>query len=193
MKATKDYGVAFSWFGIIGVATFIIAWICAASIDTAWEFGVNTLSEFGISNTDARFYFNYGCMITGALIALFGFGHAVSAKNAGHTAGGVLFVIGGVFLALIGIVTMDVGNGNLHNYVAISSALFLFMGMIAVGAGNWFSDQKMFGGITVIFACMFVAMFFAYDVAKIEAYGIILAMIWFLIESVRMIMTAKKN
>ena len=67
------------------------------------------------------------------------------------------------------------------------------MGMIAVGAGNWFSDQKMFGGITVIFACMFVAMFFAYDVAKIEAYGIILAMIWFLIESVRMIMTAKKN
>lgn len=193
MNTVKDHSVAFSWFGIIGVATFIIAWVCAASIDTAWQFGVNTLSEFGISDTDAKYFFNYGCMITGAFVALFGFGQTVNAKNGGYSAGGIFFVIGGVLLALIGVVTMDVGNGNLHNYVAISAALFLFLGMIAVCAGNWKADRKIVAGITIVFAFVLVAMAVCYDTAKLEAYGIILAMVWFLIESARMIIYGGKD
>lgn len=193
MKVSKDHSVAFSWCGIIGVAAFIIAWVCAASIDSSWEFAVNTLSEFGISDTDARYYFNYGCIITGAIIAIFGFGHVSTARNSGHTAGGILMIVGGVFLALIGLVTMDVGNGNLHNYVAISAALFLFLAMIAIGAGNWAAGNKLFGGVTLVFVCVFIAMALTYTVAELEAYGIILAMIWFILESIRMIISSGKD
>ncbi|MDR3074951.1 MAG: DUF998 domain-containing protein [Candidatus Methanoplasma sp.] len=192
MKVQKDHSVAFAWFGIIGVAAFLIAWLCAASIDTAWEFGVNNLSELGISDTDAKFYFNYGCMITGALVVIFGFGHAVTAKNAGHTAGGAFLAIGGVLLALVGLITMD-SESDLHNYVAISAALFIFFALIAITAGNWAADRKIFAGIGIVIAFMLAAMVFVYDVAEFSAYGIILGMIWFLAESVRMITSGKND
>lgn len=193
MKVSKDHSVAFSWCGIIGVAAFIIAWVSAATIDTSWEFAVNTLSEFGISDTNARYFFNYGCLITGALVAIFGFGHTLSAKNGGHTAGGILLVIGGIFLALIGVITMDVGNGNLHNYVAGGMGLFIFLGMVAIGAGNWFAGRKMFAGITLIFACIIIALVVTCTVAELEAYGIMIAMVWFILESIRMIISSGKD
>jgi hypothetical membrane protein len=191
MKNQKDHSVAFSWSAIVGVAIFLIMWMCAASADTAWEFGINTLSEFGISDTDASSYFNYGCMITGILVVLFGFGHAMYPKNAGHTVGGIFLVLGGALLALIGIITMDYGDQ--HNYVAILAAFFLFAAMIAITAGNWAAEKKIFAGVGIVISCLLVAMLFEYDVAKFEAYGIILMMIWFLAESIRMIMSAKKN
>ncbi|MDR1404175.1 MAG: DUF998 domain-containing protein [Candidatus Methanoplasma sp.] len=191
MKVQKDHSVAFSWFGIIAVATFIISWICAASIDTAWEFGVNVLSEFGISDTDARFYFNYGCIIAGALVIVFGFGHIATAKNAGHTVGGAFLAAGGIMLLLIGLITMD--SHDPHYFVAVSAALFVFCSVVAVAAGNWAAGQKMFAGIGICVSLTVAAMVFVYSVAEIGAYGIILGMIWLLAESVRMIVSGRKN
>lgn len=191
MKVVKDRSTSFAWAGMIGVAAFIIAWLCAESIDTAWQFGVNTLSEFGISNTDARFYFNYGCMVTGMLIAVFGVGRAVYSKNAGHIAGGVLLLFGGVTLALIGVFTMN--DGTLHDIIAVFAALFVFSAIIAVAAGNWAADRKIFAGIGIVTVCLLTAMVFAYDTAKLEAYGIILGLVWFLAESVNMILSGRKS
>jgi len=190
MKFKNDHSVAFSWLGMIGVAVFLIAWATAASVDAAWQFGVNTLSEFGVSDTDASLYFNYGCcMLTGILIAAFGLGRALYARNAGHTAGGAFLIVGGVFLALVGIFTMD--DMDAHRFVAVSTALFMFCGIIAVAAGNWVADKKLFAGIGIIITCVLIAMAMAFDVAELEAYGIILAMIWFLSESVNMILCRK--
>jgi hypothetical membrane protein len=175
---------------MIGVAVFIFAWVCAASIDTAWQFGVNTLSEFGISDTDASLYFNYGCcMITGALVAAFGIGRAAYAKNKGHAAGGTLIALGGAFLILVGLFTMD--SGDVHVMIAVSMAAFLFFGIAATAVGNWNADRKVFAGVGIIVACLLVAMAVAFDVAGLEAYGIILAMIWLLSESVNMILCRK--
>jgi hypothetical membrane protein len=175
---------------MIGVAAFIFAWVCAASIDTAWQFGVNTLSEFGISDTDASLYFNYGCcMITGAFIVAFGIGRAACAKNKGHAAGGTLLAVGGVFLALVGWFTMDAWDT--HRLVAVSMAALMFFGIVAVSAGNWAADRKVFAGVGVIVAFMLATMSIAFDVAELEAYGIILAMIWLLSESVNMILCRK--
>jgi hypothetical membrane protein len=176
---------------MIGVAVFITAWVCAASVDTAWQFGVNTLSEFGISDTAASLYFNYGCMLTGLLIMIFGLGRALNAANWGHIAGGALIVFGGAFLALVGVYTMD--EGNVHYFVAISAALFISLGMAAVAIGNWSADKKIFAGVGIVSVCLFIIMVFALDVAEIEAYGIILAMVWFLTESVNMILSGKKS
>jgi len=191
MKASKDRSIAFAWAGMIGVAAFIIAWMCAEAVDTAWQFGINTLSEFGVSDTDASLYFNYGCMITGILVAVFGVGRAVYAKNVGHSLGGVLLVFGGASLALVGVYTMD--DGDLHKFVAVCAALFIFLSMIAIAAGNWSANRKILAGIGIVFVFLLIAMCMAYDIAKLEAYGIILAMIWFLLESVNMILSSRKG
>jgi len=191
MKTSKDRSIAFAWFGMIGVAVFIMVWLCAAAADTTWQFGTNTLSEFGVSKTDASLYFNYGCMITGILVAAFGAGRALYAKNIGHSAGGVLLVLGGAALALVGVYTMD--DGDIHKYVAVSAALFIFLSMIAMAAGNWYANRKALAGIGIVFVFLLIAMCMSYEVAKLEAYGIIIAMIWFLLESVNMIVSCRKG
>ncbi|MCL1811493.1 MAG: DUF998 domain-containing protein [Methanomassiliicoccaceae archaeon] len=191
MKVSKDHGTAFAWLGVTGVAVFVFSWLCAASADSAWQFGVNTLSELGVSDTDASCYFNLGCCaVTGILIAALGCGRTIYSKNAGHIACGVLLAFGGILLVLVGVFTMDTDE---HKVIAVSAALFLFMGIIAATAGNWVADRKIFAGAGIVIIFMLVAMFFAYDTAEFEAYGIILAMVWFLLESVNMILSGKKN
>lgn len=184
MKFLNCRSIAFFWFGILAVAVFGISWVGATIIDDSWVFGVNTLSEFGISDTNAKYYFNGGCLITGALVAVFGFGHSVARKNPGYTAGGIFMVIGGVFLALIGIITMNAGAA--HGYVAVLAAVYLLLSMISVGVGSWISDNKLFAGITLVFVFILVAMSLVYNLAELEGYGIILAIVWFILESIRM-------
>ena len=194
MTKTKDHNVSFAWLGILGIVTFVISWICAISLDPSWTFAENTLSEFGISDTDAQYFFNYGCcIISGALIVLFGFGNIICAKNSGYQAGGVLLMIAGAMLALVGVATMDVGNGNLHDYVAGTMALFLLLSMIALTAANWTADRKLWSGVSIVIIFVLVAMILNYTVAELEAYGVILIAIWILMESVRMIMTSGKD
>ncbi|MCL2149010.1 MAG: DUF998 domain-containing protein [Methanomassiliicoccaceae archaeon] len=191
MKASRDRSAAFAWFGMIGVAAFIISWACAASIDSAWEFGVNTLSEFGVSGTDASLYFNYGCMATGALVALFGIGCAAYARNAGRAVGGALLVLAGAALALVGVYTMD--SGDAHTFVAVTFAVLALSAMVAIAAGNWAEDKKVSAGVAIVAVCLLVTMALAFDVAKLEAYGIIIAMVWLLVESVNMVVSGGKD
>jgi len=191
MKTSKDRSIAFAWFGMAGVAVFIITWMCAEAVDTAWQFGTNTLSEFGVSDTDASLYFNYGCKIAGILVAIFGLGRAAYAKNFGHITGGVLLIFGGAALALVGVYTLD--EQTLHNFVASAAAMFIFVSMMAIAAGNWAANRKFLAGIGIVFVLMLTAMFFAFDIAMLEAYGIILAIIWFLLESVNMIISSRKD
>ncbi|MDR0509330.1 MAG: DUF998 domain-containing protein [Candidatus Methanoplasma sp.] len=192
MTDSKNHNVAFAWAGMLGVAVFIIAWMCADAIDTAWQFGVNTLSEFGVSDTDARLYFNYGCCwAAGLLMAVFGIGRALNGKNEGHIIGGVLLFLSGIALVLIGFFTLD--DDAAHKFIAVSAALFLFMSMIAITAGNWAADRKVFAGVGVVVIFILVAMLFAYDLAELEAYGIIAAMVWFLAESVNLVLSCRKG
>jgi hypothetical membrane protein len=191
MKIKRDYNTAFSWFGMIGVAVFLIAWLCAAAVDTTWEFGVNTLSEFGISDTAASEYFNYGCMLTGLFVVLFGLGRILAAKNAYYTVGGTLLIMGGFFLAMVGVFTMDAGDT--HYCVAIMMAFCMFAAVIAITAGNWTAGKKISAGAGIVTAFLLVTFVFAFEVAGLEAYGIILLMIWFLIECVNMILSGSKD
>lgn len=191
MKVSKDHSIAFAWFGLTGVAAFIIAWFCADGIDAAWRFGVDNISDLGVSETDAGLYFNYGCIITGVLLAVMGIGRAVYGKTAGHIAGGLLIVFGSIALAFVGIYAAD--EGGMHNFVAVCAALFMFSAMIAVAAGNWSADRKLFAGIDIVIIFLIMAMFLAYDVAGFEAYGIILAMMWIITESTNMVIYGGKN
>ena len=190
MKTSKDHSTAFAWAGLIGVAVFIIAWMSAEAVDSTWQFGVNVLCDFN-SSTDAGLYFNYGCRIAGILIAIFGIGRAVYGKNAGHCLGGILLFLGGVALALVGVFTPD--DGNIHNLIAVAAALLMLLAAISITAGNWAADRKVFAGLGIVIIFMVTAMYFAYDLAGLEAYGIILGMVWFVSESVNMIVSSRKG
>ena len=124
-------------------------------------------------------------MFVGALLAVFGIYQFLNAENGGYRIGSILLVIGSVLLALVGIVTMNVGDGTPHNIVAQSMTLFLLMSAIAFGFGNWKSDHKIITGVILVIACMVLAMVFNFTVAQLEAYGIMLIMTWIVLESIR--------
>jgi hypothetical membrane protein len=193
MISLKDHSAVFAWLGLIAVVIFAIAWICAASLEPGWHFGVNTLSEFGISDTAAKYYFNYGCMITGILVTIFGAGRTGSAKNLGQAVGGALLFSGGIALALIGVYTMDPSTYDVHTLLAATMAAFFFGAMIAIAFGNWYANRKIFAGVGIVVTFCLVPMMFALDLAAFEGYGIILAMIWLIAESVNMIISSRKN
>jgi hypothetical membrane protein len=192
MKLSNDYSAMFAWLGLVGVVVFAIAWICAASLDASWQFAVNNLSEFGISDTAAKYYFNYGCVITGILVTLFGAGRTIFAKNLGHAVGGALLFSGGIALAFVGVYTMDPATNDIHVLLAITAAAFFFGAIVAATFGNWYSDKKIFAGIGIIVILCLIPMIFFLEIAALEAYGIILVMIWIAAECLNLIISSKK-
>jgi hypothetical membrane protein len=150
---------------------------------------VDTLSGFGVSETDASFYFNYGCIITGVLLAVFGAGIGLYSKHIGYCVGGTLLFAGGILFALVGVYTQDVGD--LHAAVAIGGALCIFAGMISVTVANWVSGRKVFAGFGIVAACVVLFAAFALPLAGLEAYGILAGMIWILAECVNIILRRK--
>jgi len=191
MTVSKDHSIAFAWIGMIAVVAFLIAWIGASTADPSWKFAVNNLSDFGVSKTNASLFFNYGCMITGALLAAFGFGRARYQKGMGNLVGGIFFILGGLGLIGVGLYPSD--TGDLHTCSAVTAGLFIFLGIVAVTVVNWAADKKLFAGIGIVAAFLLVAMFIAYNIAKLEAYGIIVVMIWVLAECANMILSSKKS
>jgi len=191
MKVSKDHSSAFAWAGILGAAVFIIMLAYLGSANNGWQFGSSVLCKTDFSGTNTDLLFKCGCMLTGILLVIFGIGRAIYAKNVGHAAGGVFLVISGITLAFVGIFTLKDMN-DWHYFVSVSAALFMLLAVIAIAAGNWVANRKVFAGIGVVFVFMAVAMFFAYDLANLESYGFILAIIWVVMESVNMIASSGK-
>jgi len=191
MKVSKDHSSAFAWAGMLGAAVFIIMLAYLGSVDNGWQFGSSVLCKSDFSGTDAGTVFKFGCMLTGILLVIFGIGRAVYAKNAGHAAGGVFLVISGITFAFVGIFTLN-DRHDWHYFVAVSAAVFMLLAAISIAAGNWVANRKIFAGIAVVFVFIVVAMCFAYDLANLESYGFILAIIWVVMESVNMIASSGK-
>lgn len=191
MTVSKDHSSAFAWAGILGAAVFIIMLAYMGSTNGGWQFGSSVLCKSDLSGTDLDLIFKLGCMLSGILLAVFGIGRTAYAKNAGHTAGGVFLIIGGIAFAFVGMFSLS-DMRDWHYFVAVSAAVFILLAVIAIAAGNWVADRKILAGIGVVFTFMTVAMFFAYDLANLESYGFILAIIWVILESVNMIASSGK-
>ena len=86
----KKHAAAFGWFGVLAVAVFSIIWLACYSVDTSWVWGKNSISDFGISDTDAASFFKYGCAIVGVLLAIFGIGEVVNKKKFGYVFSGIM-------------------------------------------------------------------------------------------------------
>ena len=186
MESVTERRTLLPCLGLSIVIVFAIFWALSTQLDPSWKFAVNTLSEFGISGTLAEYTFNYGCcVLCGTLMTLFAIGNLRKATNRGYRMGSILLIIGGILLAFVGIVTMDVGDGTPHDIVAQSMTLFLVLSAVAFAFGNWKTGNKIVTGIVLAMVCMIISMVINFTVAQLEAYGIILIMIWILVESMR--------
>ena len=137
--------------GYIAIAApllFVTLWISSATIDGSWQFGVNSLSDMGISdNAVSAFLFNFGCMVTGILGMIAGAGMIVYGKKTLKVGGG-MYIIGMLFMMerkIFGWIVLAIGIAIIlasvflttHLYWKTTSAYtFIFMfGLTAAGAG----------------------------------------------------------
>ncbi len=190
----KTHSAAVGWVGIVAVAAFCIMWLACYQADSSWKWGVDAISEFGVSSTAAADYFVYGFVIAGALLAAFGIGKVqCSQRKYGYVIAGTLFAISGIALVLVGILTKDVASGDYHTFFAWMLAVLFAVAVIVTVVQEYLDGNVLSVGVSMVllFAAASFAILFEFE--KFEVYAIILAMVWIILNSAVMIMNGIKG
>jgi len=95
--------IAFAWV-VIGASWILNPW---------FVFTEDAFSDFGGSESCCPELYNYGLMITGMLIVLYGLAICIVADEKLEVAGGSYVILAGIFLALIGVFPL----GNKASYI----------------------------------------------------------------------------
>ena len=175
----KKHAAAFGWFGVLAVAVFSIIWLACYSVDTSWVWGKNSISDFGISDTDAASFFKYGCAIVGVLLAIFGIGEVVNKKKFGYVFSGIMVVLTGICVIIVGFADLNYKGGDIHHFFAILAAIFAAASAIAWSAQSWKCGREVVAGIPIVLSCVVLACLFAYPFEKFEVIAMVMALIWY--------------
>lgn len=163
------------WFGMV---FFAVCWIAAALADPSWEFGVATMSELGISDTVAKYWFLAGCVGAGFCLTLYGIFEVSTTTNKIHRYVYYILQLAGILLVGVGVFTMDFGR--MHSFFAVT--FFLTMAIVMVVYASYAVNEKkmfmsMFTWIILGFAVVLLAIT---PIALVEPISVILFAIWIL-------------
>ena len=108
----------------VAFIVFFVGVCVGGYLDPSWNVMKNNLSDLGSGyrTLAAGLVFDYCCCVAGALIAVFGLGKCLFEKEVNKLAG-MCFIIGGTFLALMGIANVE--YLSLHNICAGLFAIFM--------------------------------------------------------------------
>lgn len=184
----KTHSTAIGWVGVIAVVAFCIMWLACLGADSSWSWGNNSLSDFGVSHTDAADYFNYGLVIAGALLALYGVGRLqTSQKKIGFSIGGALLTLTGFAVILIGMLTKDIDSGNYHDFFGILTIIFLAVAVIAITAQEYLDGRILPVGVSLVLIFAVASFAIVFDFEEFEVYSIVACLIWVLMDAALMI------
>lgn len=165
-----------SYILLIGLVFFAICWISAALADRTWEFGVQTMSELGISDTAARYWFLIGCVGTGFCVTLYGMIEAANATLGLQRYFYRILPLAGVLLIGIGIFTMDFGK--IHGFFAITFFLTIYVAMIVYALYATYEKKTLISAITWIIIVIGAILLVLTKIAFVEPVFVILFMVW---------------
>jgi len=188
----NSHSSAVGWIGIFAVVALAVVWIGSYLEETCWTWGVNTISDFGVLGKSAD-VFNYGIIVVGLLISVYGVGKTAISNNVGFSVAGNLIAIGGIFIAMMGLLTIDIKNGDYHKMVAMIGAILIFAGLMASAIQQYHCGFTIPVGVAIL---LFIAMFFcaiAFGYAKGEVYCLLIAMIWAGMDAALMIASGLKG
>lgn len=162
--------------GLLGIAVFSICWICAVISDGRWVFGINMVSDLGVSDTNAQYFFNYGCVAAGMIIYIYGILTAYFNKSTLDRVSYVLIALAGMFLIGVGTFTEDLGwPHNLCAYslfiaVAISAIIRLVLDLI--------HKDTISAAVTAVLIAAVVIIAVTQIFPFLEAFAIIIILVW---------------
>ncbi len=189
MLMKQPHNVAFAWIGIIAAVVFTISWIGAIAQDSSWVFGKDMLSDLGVSDTDAKFYFNYGCcMLTAVLIAAFGVSSLGYASNRYIATGGALLILSAIPLFFVGVIAKDC-DIDAHRSIAYLMGTLLLLAICLYAGGFWANGHEVFAAVPVIMIIALIGVYIKNGMAGFESWGAVCAIIWIIVASVDMMLS----
>lgn len=166
--------------GIALVICFTFVWVAAVAIDGGWVFGVNMISDLGVSSSFAHYVFGWGAIATGILVISTGLAMSSMREDAVGKTPFLLLVLAGAMLMLVGIF-------NEHTAPHLPSAVALFVAvwisMIILAARDLLRGERLFGSVNAVFALLNLFLFISTPLAFFEAMGVFLFMLWALMLS----------
>ena len=181
-RSAKGLGV----LGLVAAILFAFIWIVAANADPLWILGDNTLSDLGTSDVElTKNLFNYGCMLTGVLIFIYGAGKTVVSEKAG-AASGILLCAASVFLFCIGIYTNDY---NVHNYFAAAFFILLAFAVLCGGIDDGKNGRMLNAAVAACVLFSSLAVLAAMGLAMGEAVAVAMGLIWLAADGIKYILS----
>lgn len=162
--------------GLIGIIVFSICWLCAVISDSTWTFGINMVSDLGVSETNAQYFFNCGCVAAGIIIYVYGILTAYFNKSSFDRVSYILIALAGMFLIGVGTFTEDLGwPHNLCAYslfiaVAVSATIRLVLDII--------HKDMISAAVTAVLIVSVVIVALTQTFPFLEAFAIIVILIW---------------
>lgn len=182
-------------FAVIGLlVAFASAIVLAVAInsDTTWVYGENTLSDLGISDVQLTAdLFNYGCIVFGILLFVYGIGKAMCEASC-NRASGYFVAIAAIFLTLIGCIRSDFDNGNTHDAITILLFLFLFVSMVLSAIDDWKANYRLNSALSVIVILVILGCAVGMNIESLEVIIVTCAIVWLAGISVKMIFPGKQ-
>ncbi len=163
----------------MGLAAAINAWIFIgwAIANNPWiDLYKDALSDLGVPTANNPWIYNYGLMITGAMLMIYSAYLVYDSKTKLEAVGGGYVFIGGIFLALIGIF-----YGGTRPHIFVSTYFFVQMGLaiLLMGLGTWGRGKRYPKVSLLVFLLMLLGTFIDWpSAALIEIYEVILLDIW---------------
>lgn len=162
--------------GLLGIAVFSICWICAVVSDGRWIFGENMVSDLGVSDTNAQYFFNYGCVAAGIIIYIYGILTAYFSKSAFDRISYILIALAGMFL--IGVGTFTENLGWPHNLCAYSLFIAVAVSAIIRLVLDIIHRDTISAALTAILIVSAVIVALTQTFPFLEAFAIIIILIW---------------
>lgn len=193
MNVSYRHPGPFAAVGILAAFAFAVILAVAANADSSWIYGESMISDLGVSDVQlSADLFNYGCIVVGILLFVFGIGKAACEFNCNRASGCVL-AIAAIFLILIGYIHSDFGNGNTHTTIAILFFLFLFIAAVLSAIGDWRDGARLNGAVTSVLILVVLGCAVGMNIEKVEVIAVACAIVWVMAISAKMILAVRKG
>ncbi len=182
-------------FAAIGfLAAFALAVIITVAInaDASWVYGESKLSDLGTSDVDlTKNLFNYGRIIVGILIVVFGVGKAYT-ENGCNCASGCFVAFAAVFLIIAGFLQTSSGNSDTVEAAALFVCIFQVVAVALSAVGDWKDGAKLNAALSSILILIIIGCLVGMNIEKVQVIAIACNIVWMLGVSAKMTYDSRK-
>ena len=173
----------FRYLSLAGALVVFFLFFHAAILDGDWRFGYETISHLGISdNALAAFLFNFGCVIAGVMFALVGM-FKIRLEKGLDAASGLFLIISAVFLALVGIISLNV-NDPLHCLVAQLFGIIVTLSAVLMLIDD-VNNRRWVFVVPMIFCVFIILYYWSVSFASMEVVAIGVGQFWMVLQAIR--------